>query len=209
MSSAGHGEGGTTLVEMVIATAVMLVVIAAVGTAVTQLAGDTGTMTRSAQAIDDLQIAEQAIVKDIHAATAWCATPSSTELEFMAGLAGSSEAYAINITSTNELTLATAASCSSLGSAPAQVLLTNVDSAATTPVSERSGFSQPNGPSAVTEAGSDYYDSISVTLTVDNPSVGAYNVVRTTVGDPEVMIWNTDEQCQLAWQEDEVGDDPC
>ncbi|HTV11210.1 MAG TPA: hypothetical protein VME20_05040 [Acidimicrobiales bacterium] len=213
MKMHARDEQGTTLVELVIATAIMLMVIASIATAVQLLTKSASAMGQSTQAIDNLQVAEQDVVRDIHASTGWCsayAPPTTTELGFTANIEGGAAAYLISITSGNQLTVATATSCAGLATAKSQALLSNVDSAATTPSSQRSGFSQPNGPASVTVNGTQYWDTLAVTLTVDSPSVSATNPVRTTVSDPVVEIWNAEEQCQNQWiTSAQASSDPC
>jgi len=202
----GHEDAGTTLVELVIATAILLVVIATVGIGVTLISSSTSAMAEEDQAIDQLQVAEQAVVRDVHAATKWCNAPSASQLEFEANLDATSVAIDVALSAGGELTIAQTSSCTAAWPAPDE-LAANVDPSV-------SGFSLPGGPRAVTwTAGSSTYSyitSISVNFTMDSPRTGAPHEIRTTVADPVVEIWNAELACQSNWAASPGGgSDPC
>lgn len=215
MRSERRTDAGMTLIEVAIATAIMLIVISAVAGSMLVMTSNVSTMAQTTDAINQQQVAEQTVVRDLHAATSWCKTPTSSELEFAATLSGSTGAYDFKIAS-NKLTLGTATNCNGTFSANPTVLLANVDTSSSTPVSQQSGFfswpsasSAPSSPTAVTVNGTSYYTSLGVILTVDSPSVTAAHPKRTTVSDSVIEIWNTEQQCQTAWVDDPVGSDPC
>ncbi|MGA2036080.1 MAG: prepilin-type N-terminal cleavage/methylation domain-containing protein, partial [Acidimicrobiales bacterium] len=63
-----RGDDGVTLVELVIAMAIFALVIVSVDSSVTVLNSRANGLSQSAQAIDQLQIAEETIARDVHAA---------------------------------------------------------------------------------------------------------------------------------------------
>jgi prepilin-type N-terminal cleavage/methylation domain-containing protein len=203
-----YGEQGMTLVELVIATAIMSVVVASVAGGIQLMTRNTTTLVQTTASLNQLQDAEQEVVQYLHTATSWCQSPTVSELKFVTNLKGAPKAVDIKIAS-NNLSLATATSCSGTFSATPEVLLNNVDTSTSTTVTQRSGFSQPNGPTSVTVDGTSYYTSIAVTLTVDSPNVSVSHPTRTSVSDPVVEIWPAEQQCQSSWLEDESGNDPC
>lgn len=216
MGRAERDERGMTLLEVAISTGIMLVVMASVAGSIELMSSNVSTMAQTTNAINQEQIAEQTVVRDLHSATSWCTSPTTSQLEFTATLNGTTKVYDFQI-SGNALTLQTASSCPPGGTlSSATVLLTNVDTSSSTPVSQQSGFfswpsasSNPSAPTPVTANGTSFYTSLGVILTVDSPSVKAARPTRTTVSDSVVEIWNAEQQCQTAWVDDPVGSDPC
>lgn len=236
-SKRSDDQRGMTLLETVLAMALMGVVFTSVGVGVTTISRQMSSLTAQTQAIDELQVAQQAIVKEMHAAyvppalsAPWCysyvlagttvyapsATPS-TELKFIAQVNGSTVAYDIKIAGST-LTVATSASpglCAGPWST-AQTLLTNVDAS--------SGFflagcttntgcaALPTAPPVNWTGGSgatySFYPSLGVNLTVDGT-----NNVKTTQSDSTVDVWNVEETCQADWNSDPQTSpaisDPC
>ena len=93
-------EQGMTLVETVLAMFLMTLVFTTVATSVNLLAGTSNSLGQQARAIDQLQLAEQTIVRDVHAATCASALTIPTclltvanadELEFTADLNGGTQ----------------------------------------------------------------------------------------------------------------------
>jgi len=225
-----------TLLETVLAMAIMMVVMATVGTAVKLLSAQTSVLGQTTRQTDELIVAEQAVVQDIHAAASaglasspWCyssggiyapsATPS-TQLKFTANLKGAITAYNIQITG-GSLTVSTSPSPGLCGGpwGAARALVTGL--------SGTSEFTDPGcstlgscaalptigqGPPAVWTGGSgasyDYYPALGVSLTID----GANNI-STTQADDTVDVWNVEDDCQASWQVDPqtspAMQDPC
>ncbi len=200
-------EDGFTLVELVIAMAIFALVIVSVDASVTVLNGRANGMSQSTQAIDQLQVAEQTIVRDVHAANSWCtpvptplygcaATPTATptgapnpDLIFTANLNGA--------TPTIEFKLVPGASGSqtltmSKNAGAPVTLLSNLDPSST--------FTVPNPVQVVAPNGTtySYYTSIGVTLTMDSPRVGAPRVTKTTLADNTIEVWNVEYACSAA-----------
>ncbi len=187
-------DEGFTLVETILAMGLMAVVLSSVFGAMTLLSGQSTSMEQQAQAIDELQLAEQSIVRYVHAAA--CAAPgtptclfttaTATELKFTADINGSAPAVDVKIVpASHTLTL-------SYNGGPAQVLLTNLDSA--------SAFTIPVVPWTAGSPSTTYqYDTrVGISLTLDTPSVAAKKF-QTTVVDPNIEAWNMEANCQQAW----------
>ena len=154
-------------------------------------------MEQKAQAINELQLAEQSVVRYVHAAA--CATPATptclfttataTELKFTADVNGATPVVDIKIIpASHELTL-------SYNGNAAQVLLTNLDSS--------SAFTVPVVPWTAGSPSTTYqYDTrVGVSLTLDSPNV-ASTKFKTTVVDPNIEAWNMEANCQEAWLQD-------
>ncbi|GEM_PF-3556898 len=224
-----RSERGVSLVETALAMALMAVVMTSVGTAVKLISEQSTVMTTKTVDIDQLQTAEQTIVRDIHAAdnvppatAPWCygsgtspsATPSS-ELEFTANINGTTEAFDIKL-SGGQLTVASSTTCAGLASAPVATLASNLTSSSGFTVAGCANLGScaplPTTAPASWTGGSgasySFYPALGVSLTMSGP-----NGVSTTVADHIVDIWNVEDQCQAAWQVDPQTSppmtDPC
>jgi Tfp pilus assembly protein PilW len=212
-----------TLIEVLVAMAIMSLVIVSVDTSVGVLNARSNSMSQSDQAIDQLQTAEQTIVRDIHAATSWCGyNPTSTtpilpctaftqapqagKLVFNAVLDGSSWANPTSFTvqiSGNQLSVTKGTTTT--------VLASNLD-AGTDPNTglPYSGFTWQSVTFPAASPNATYYTSIGVTLTKDSPRVGAPRITRTTTADTNVEVWNSVLACQAAWRAADLQTvDPC
>jgi prepilin-type N-terminal cleavage/methylation domain-containing protein len=201
-------ESGLSLIELMIATALMAILMATVATAILETTGQTSSMSRQTQAIDQLQIAEQEVVRDIHAATTWCATPTSSQLSFVASLPNT-PVLQLTIGS-GELTVATGTynktqqTCGSW-STPASALVSNLDATSAFTVSSPASWT-----GTVLGKTYDYWPTIGVNLTVDTVGAHSGSVVKTTTADPTVEVWNQEYACQSSWQQDPgSGTEPC
>jgi hypothetical protein len=115
---------------------------------------------------------------------------NADELEFTADLNGGTQTleFLIN-TGTNNLTLSTN------GGNPVTI--------ATTLNTTLSNF---NALTAQWTVGSpsitySYQTMVQVTLVKDSPTVSAH-AGQTTVSDPSIEVWNIEDSCQSAWQQD-------
>ena len=123
----GRDQGGWTVIEVMLASVLLAVVVISVGASITVLQTHQVEVNDRTQALDYLQIAQQAISKDLHAASAtvWT-TPTiptsmpgsavtATSLTFQASLGGGTPTITIALnTSTHYLTV----SCSGVGCRP-------------------------------------------------------------------------------------------
>jgi type II secretory pathway pseudopilin PulG len=199
MTRMARGEEGITLVEVLIAMAIFALVVVSVDASVTVLNGRANGMSQSNQAIDQLQVAEQTIVRDVHAANSWCTpvpnptygcatftqTPSATDLKFTANMDGATPTVEFQITG-GSLTM-------KKNNGAAMTLLSNLDptSAFIIPTSQTT-------PPLPVVGNTTYYTSIGVTLTMDSPRVGASQMTKTTVADSTVEVWNVEYACSTA-----------
>jgi len=217
------GEKGVTLVEVLIAMAILSIVIVSVDTSVSVLNARSNSMSQSTQAIDQLQVAEQTVVRDVHAATSWCnptsgspcttftQAPTATELKFNAVL---------------DCTLVPPSTCwsnptsfdiSISKTAPYQLTITKGNSTALLASNLDLGTDPKTGLpfsgftwKSVLFGTTTYYTSIGVTLTMDSPRVGAPRITTTTTADTNVEVWNAEYACQTAWRNaGSTGADPC
>jgi Tfp pilus assembly protein PilE len=195
-----------TLIEIVIATAILGVFITMASASIEVIMNQSTSLAQSAQAIDELQTAEQTAVRDIHAATAWCAgqsfTAPETQLQFVAAVNGSTPSFEITIAN-DQLTLAenTTGTCSWTSS---QILVTGLDPATSglhgSYFTIRANTSWTGGAHspAVTYR---FYTAVQVTLTVDSARRTIPSQIQTTIGD-NVEIWNQEYSCQTDWVTD-------
>lgn len=180
-----------------IAMVIFAMVIAAVDVSLSIITERTTGATETAQAVDQLQVAEQTVVQAVHAADSWCtpvpspaygcaaftSPPTATSLDFTAKLDGTTATYVFTLSAVDHVLTE-----SKDGGTPV-TLLTNVDPS--------SGFTVVSH----TEAnGTTYYTAIGIDLTVDSPSVTAPRPVRTTAADSSVEAWNVEFACS-AWVE--------
>lgn len=194
-------EGGYTLVELLIALVLLALVITAVDASVTMLNGRQVQVSDAAQALDGLQLAQQAVTRTIRAATAWTAPAvptqppgqpvTATTLQFTAALNNATATVSIVIDETAHTLTVT----STVGSA-SQVLaqVGNVDPSSLFTMTTREVSTTVN--SVTTNAF--FFTSVSSALTVDSPRVGAPNVFPTTVTTPAIVAYNLEYACQAA-----------
>lgn len=187
---------------------IMSIVIIVVDTSVGVLNSKSNTLSQSDQAIDQLQVAEQTVVRDVHAATSWCSppvgvtpsapcttftqTPTATELKFNAVLDSSTwsspTSFDIKLNTmsdgSRQLTV-------SKNGGSAVVLASNLD--------PTSAFTIPN-PVQVTVGTQQwsYYNYLGVTLIMDSPRYGARYTTKTTTADQQVEAWNVEYACTAA-----------
>jgi prepilin-type N-terminal cleavage/methylation domain-containing protein len=195
-----RGDDGVTLVELVIAMAIFALVVISVDSSVTVLNGRANGLSRSNQAIDQLQIAEETITRDVHAANSWCTplpnpangcgaftrAPTTTDLYFTSSINGATptiEFKLVTATGSKSLTMST-----NLG-APV-TLLSNLDPSSTFTVQNQPVVYQaPNGTTY------DFYTSVGVVLTMDSPIANSALVTKTTLADTTIQVWNVEYAC--------------
>lgn len=196
-----------SLVEVLVAMLIMSIVIIVVDTSVGVLNSKSNTLSQSDQAIDQLQVAEQTVVRDVHAATSWCSppvgvtpstpctaftqTPTSSELKFNAVLDSSTwsspTSFDIKLNTMSDGSEQLAITKNSTTT----VLASNLD-----PINTK--FTWNSVP--VTTGGQQwtYYNYIGITLTMDSPRYGAPQVTKTTTADQQVEVWNVEYACTAA-----------
>lgn len=197
-------EAGFTLVEASIAMVIVMLVMVSVSASVTIVNRQSVGLSSSSQAIDQLQVAEESVVQDLHAATAWytssgcstsTSTPSEDNLHFTADVYGATPCVSVTLSS-GTLTVTSAVG----GKTRSQVSVSDLDS--TSAVT----------PGAAISAGSpsqSFTDRLSVVLTMDSPRPGAPHETQTTVSDPTVIAFNIEYACKAAWAISPGGQSGC
>ena len=204
-------ESGISLVEILISSMLLSIVIVSGDASVTVIQARQVQVSDRTQALDYLQTAQQAITKDLHAATTtWTspAVPTSApgspikstnpiNLNFIADLGGGTPTISISLnTASHVLTITcTGAGCRSTGTGTVtQAQISNVDSS--------SGFTFTTQEVSITSAGTTtntfYFTTVASTLVLDTPRVGAQKVVQTTLSNPNIVTNNVEYACQDA-----------
>ncbi|HUI03542.1 MAG TPA: hypothetical protein VLZ77_08365 [Acidimicrobiales bacterium] len=206
-----RSEAGMTVIEVMLSSVLLAVVIISVGASITVLQTHQVQVNDRTQALDYLQIAQQAITKDLHAASAtgWT-TPTiptsmpsqavtATSLTFPASLGGGTPTITISLnTSTHYLTV----SCSGAGCRPGvsgsttvtQAQIANVDSSSLFTLTTKEVSTTANSVTTNTF----YYTTVNSSLVLDTPKVGAHNAYKTTLADPNIVVNNAEYACQTA-----------
>ncbi len=206
-----HDESGVSLVELMIAMALFAVVVAAVDSSITVVEERSVQVSDATQALDRMQIVQQAITTDIHAAlpttTAWSpavptTTPgapiTATSLAFQASLNNATATIGISLNTTTHILTVTctgAAACPGPGStAVQQAQVSNIDSSSlftltTSKVTTTIGSVTTN---------TFFYTSVASTLILDSPRVGAPRVSQTKLTSTDLIPYNVLFACQTA-----------
>jgi hypothetical protein len=142
-------------------------------------------MSQSSQAIDQLQIAEQTVVRYVHAAILFSTAPTASQLQFTANIDKATSTFAIKLSTmtdgSEQLTVSK--------SGNTMLTVSNLDPS--------SKFT----PTTITYDAVTYYVSVAVILTMDSPHYGAPRATKTTAADADVQVWNIRYACQVAWQQ--------
>jgi Tfp pilus assembly protein PilV len=202
-------ESGMSLVEVMISMVLFVVVIVTVDASITVVQSHQVQVSDRTQALDYLQDAQQAITEDLHAAvpTSWTSpvvptsapgSPiTSTSLAFSAQLGGGTPTISIALnTSTHVLTVTcTGAGCRPTGTtAITQAKISNVDSSSLFTMTTKEVSTTAN--SATTNAF--FFTAVTSSLILDTPKVGAQNVFKSTLSDPNIVVNNGEYACQSA-----------
>lgn len=174
-------ESAFTVAELTVAMTVLLLVITAVGITLAVVQEHQAQLVASTQSIDALQVAEQTVVRDVHAAMGF-SMASSTELTFEAALDNATPTVDILLSNTAHTLTVTTTSPSST-----EVLLRNVDPSSAFAVDRTCTVTLPGSPSPTSTT---YDTDIGVTLTQDSPSVTAVRPTKTTVSASDVQAFN-------------------
>lgn len=184
MGRPGRGEGGFTLIEVTIAMVLLAIVVAGVDASITVINNQQVTTASATQNIDVLQTAEETLTSDIHAATSWHATPTTTSLDFYAAIDGSSPE--ITATIANHILTVTVAG-------KTLDTVRNLSSSST--------FVPESCHVTVAGVSTTYYVGTGVTLSMWSPGVASQRPVKTTLSDPTVTAWNIQYSYQVAEQQ--------
>jgi Tfp pilus assembly protein PilV len=200
-------ESGISLVEVLISMMLFAIVVVTVDASVTVVQSHQVQVSDRTQALDYLQDAQQAITRDLHAAQTWTtpAPPTSvpgspvtaTTLSFTADLGGGTPTISISLNTTTHVLLVTCtgAGCRSTGTGTiTQAQISNVDSSSLFTFTTKEVTTTANS----TTTNTFYYTTVSSTLILDTPKVGAEHVFQSTLSDPNVVINNAEFACQTA-----------
>jgi prepilin-type N-terminal cleavage/methylation domain-containing protein len=196
-------ESGVTLVEVMISMILLAIIVTAVDSSITVIEKQQVQVSNRTQALDYIQMAQQAITRDIHAAQTWntpavpTSTPSApitaTTLNFTASLNGATPTINISLSATTHI-LAITCTGSSIGCRGNTLQIANVDPSTLFTLSTSEVTNSATSPATNTF----YYTSIASVVTVDTPKVGAQNVSQTTLTEPTLVPFNILYSCQTA-----------
>lgn len=204
-------EAGVSLIEMMIAMVLLSVVVVAVDSSLTVVVDHQTQVTQGTEALDNIQVAEEAITRDIISATAWTTpavpttAPSSPvtaqNLVFRASLNNVSNLITISLNTTthqllvcSNLTLTTSGCGSSVSGVRLQAAVANIDSSSLFTFTTHEVSQTINSVTTNTF----FYTSVASTLTIDSPAVGAPHVSQVTLQTPAIVIYNGVYACQTA-----------
>jgi Tfp pilus assembly protein PilW len=202
-----------SLVEVLIASLLFSVIVVVVDASINVVQAHQVQISDRTQALDNLQMAQQAITRDIHAAISTSLLPWTTpavptsapsspitaqSLTFNANLGGNTPLINISLnTSTHILTIiCTGKGCTPSAGAGTAVKQTvaNIDSSSLFTLTTQEVSTTAN--SATTNAF--FFTSVASTLVLDTPRVGAPHLTQTTLSDPNIVTNNIEYSCQNA-----------
>lgn len=196
-------ESGYSLVEMLIALVLLGLVVTSVDASITMLQDRQVQVSATTEALDALMLAEQAITRDVHAATAWTTPPTpaqlpaqpitSTTLQFTASLDNATPTVSIVINDTAHTLTVTSTTGSST---QVQAQVSNVDPSSLFTMTTRQVQTTVGGVTTDTE----FLTTVSSQLVVDVPAVGAPHEAQATEAASSIMAYNVEYACQRALQ---------
>ncbi len=199
-----------SLIEVMISTLLLSIAVVAVDATVTVLQAQEVKVNNRTQSLEYLQQAQQAITKDVHAATAtWTApaaptslpsTPiTATALTFTASLGGGTPTINIVLNTTTHVLLVT---CTGVGCKTGATSSTVITQADINNVDSSSAFTlttnEVSSTSNSTTTNTFYFTNVSSSLILDTPIVGATHEVQTQLADPNIVANNATFSCQSA-----------
>jgi hypothetical protein len=199
-----------SLIEVMISTLLLSIAVVAVDATVTVLQAQQVKVNNRTQALEYLQQAQEAITKDVHAATStWTApalptsapsTPiTATSLTFTASLGGGTPTINVTLNTTTHVLLVT---CTGVGCRTGATASSVVAQADINNVDPSSGFTLTTNEVSTTTRGATtntfYFTNVSSSLILDAPSVGATHEVQTQLADPDIVANNAIFSCQVA-----------
>jgi len=209
-SSKRRDEAGISIVEVMISSLLMAVCFVSVDTSITILQTHQVQINDRTQALDYLQTAQQAISRDVHAATTTWTTPAlptsmpsqpitATALTFTASLGGGTPTINIALnTATHVLTV----TCTGVGCRPGAVATTVVTQAQISNVDSSSLFTLTTAHVSTTNGGvttnAFYFTSVASRVVVVTPKVGSPQAYTTTLAAPSIVANNAEYACLSA-----------
>jgi len=210
-----RGESGVSLVEMMIALALFSVVIVSVDSSLTVVQERQVQVTNGVEALDNIQIAQETITRDIESSTAWTtravprSAPSSpitvnwtganSGLVFTTDLNEALATITVALNTTTHMLTITCADLNSdkacggaAGGTQTQAEVANIDS------SSSFTFTTDQVTTTLNSISSNafFFTDIASVLTLDSPRVGAPRVSKTTITSPSIIPYNIVYACQ-------------
>ena len=175
-----RGESGMTLIEVTLATLLLALVVTPVDIAITVLQRHQVQVNNRTQALDNLQIAQEAITRDIHAANNTWTSPAlptsmpstavtATSLAFTASLGGGNPTISIAL---NTSTLALTVTCTGVGCRPGSSSATAITQAQVQNIDSSSLFTLTTKEVSNGRGNTFYFTAVSSSLVLDTPKVG-------------------------------------
>jgi prepilin-type N-terminal cleavage/methylation domain-containing protein len=211
-----HGDdSGVSLVEVMIAMALFSLVIVAVDSSLTVVQERQVQVTNGVEALDNVQLAQETITRDIESSMSWTtpAVPTSAPgspitvswtgansgMVFTSELNEALATITVALNTTTHMLTITCADVSSdsacggsAGGTQTQVAVANVDS------SSSFTFTTDQITTTVNSISSSqfFFTDIASVLTLDTPRVGAPHVSKTTITSPSIIPYNQVYACQ-------------
>ena len=204
---------------MMIALVLFSVVIVSVDSSITVVQQRHVAMTNATEALDNIQVVQEALSTDIHAAVTWTTpavptvAPGSPVTASWTGSGTCGVNYGLNFTASlnnatgvisvclNTATHVLSVTCTGAAACPGnsasavtQAQVANIDSSSSATFTTEEVSTTHGG----TTTNSFYYTSVATTLILDSPKVGAPHVSKTTITSPSLEVYNTEYACQLA-----------
>lgn len=204
-------ESGVSLVEMMIALVLFSVVVVSVDSSLTVVQERQVQVTNGAEALNNLQVAQEAITTDLRAATTWTVpavpttapsgpiTPNPLLFDAdingitLVGIALNATTHQLQVcTNANPTTPVTTTTVCTGSGITMQAQVNNVDSS--------SSFTLSTHEVSTTISGTNswYYTSAATDLIVDTPKVGATHVSQVALQSPTVVSYGGLYSCQAA-----------
>jgi hypothetical protein len=202
-----NDESGVSLIEVMLASMLFALVVVSVDTSINVVQSHQVQISDQTQALDNLQVAQQAISRDVHAAVTWTtpalptsapSTPITTQtLAFTAQLGIGTPTINISLaTATHILTVkCTGVGCTSKsvsGSVIVQAQVSNID---TTSLFTMTTNEVSDTVNSVT-TNDFYFTDVASSLILVTPRIGAPHAFKTTLADPDIVANNVEYDCQ-------------
>jgi type II secretory pathway component PulJ len=208
-------ERGQSLVEVMIAVVLFGVVVVAVDSSITVIQERHVQVTNQIEALDNLQVAQEAITTDLRAASTWTtpalptSAPSQAITASWSGSGGCGLVFTATLKSNtatidiclNTTTHVLTVTCSGASACPGgssatvtQAQVSNIDSSSSFTFTTKEVSTTENSVTT----NSFFFTDVASTLILDSPRVGAPRVSQTIFTSPTVEIYNAEYACQQA-----------
>jgi Tfp pilus assembly protein PilW len=200
-------ESGVSLIEVMLASMLFALVVVSVDTSINVVQTHQVQISDQTQALDNLQVAQQAISRDVHAAVAWTTptlpttAPSSPitaqTLAFTAQLGSGTPTINIALsTATHILTVR----CTGVGCTPASTSTSVITQAQVSNIDPATLFtmttSEVSNTVNSTTTNDFYFTDVATSLILVTPKVGAPHAFKITLADPDIVANNVEYVCE-------------